>query len=385
MTESIDDETRGRGFSLGRFVAGILTGVILVGLTIGLLGPDREVSETSLSAGEKTDSAASSADSGANAEIDQKAALPVEEQRVLITPEVTGSQPAEVPDTPEALSPQEAPDPASSPQSGLPATPPPETQTAPDAQDPNLAVRATPETAPTSDPAWQRNAVPFESAPDTPLIAIILEAPNESDIPQDLILGLGLPITLAVTPWSDVEATFGVSAKAAGYEIVARLPVRDREDQSSAVEVIHPGLSAPEVQDLTQRYLARMPSVVAASHFGGRLASRNTALMRAMVREIEAAGFAYIDQPGRTTQSAPAARTTTTPMVSKISRIAGGLTDQQVYRLIESAAQAASRDGNAVMSVVTERASLIGIQRWALERNGKVARLAPLSAVLSRL
>ncbi|MEM7670133.1 MAG: hypothetical protein AAF317_13485, partial [Pseudomonadota bacterium] len=109
MTESIDDQTRGRGFSFGRFVAGILTGVILVGLTIGMLGPDREVSETFLGAGDKTDS--ESTDTGTSAEIDQKATLPVEEQRVLITPEVTGTQPAEVPDTPEALSPQEAPDP----------------------------------------------------------------------------------------------------------------------------------------------------------------------------------------------------------------------------------------------------------------------------------
>lgn len=388
MPGSIEGDRNDTSFSYGRFAAGIGTGLTVVAIGLAAISLDRPSRDTERLASGSADRltvqeqpVSTISEEVADPE-SPTSNLAVEPERILITPDPAEaeSEPAKADAAPSSSAS------GSLPKSRLPQRASPEMRIALNREDPTrLAFKVPKRSEQRLEPAWKRNAIPFEAPTDLPLIAVILEAPNESSIPQDLIFGIGVPITMSVVPRSSQEAAFGASARAAGFEVMARLPMQDQADPDPSSELIHPGLSAPEVQDLTRRFLARLPVAVGATQFGSRSAAQNLALMRALINELDSGGYVYVDETGRSGAVAAVARGGEVPTVDDVKRISAGLTDEQVYRLLEGAAQAAQQQGAVVVSAATERSTLIGLQRWALEKNGKTARLAPLTAVLSRL
>lgn len=233
-------------------------------------------------------------------------------------------------------------------------------------------------------PAWTRNAVAFTIPPGTPKIALVLENPEVSDVPQDLILSLGLPVTMAISPVDNAAVSYGERARSAGFEIVARLPILDRRSPGSEADVIDPSMSADEIGSTVLRLVNNMPEAVAVSGADGRLVASNAGLIEAVMLALKPDGYAFLDDSGqRNAVASEIAQRLEMVAVGDVRVASGAMTDEQVYRLLDAAAQAAGNSGSVVVTAPTSAAVLIGLQRWALERNGKPARLVPLSAVLS--
>ncbi|MEM1276871.1 MAG: divergent polysaccharide deacetylase family protein [Pseudomonadota bacterium] len=234
------------------------------------------------------------------------------------------------------------------------------------------------------DKAWQVHRAAFTAPADLPLIAIMLEAPNESDIPVDAILGLGIPFTIAVVPRDEQSAAFSQKARAAGMEVIAHVPMEDVGAQAGA-DVIREGLTEPEVRALTQDFLALVPEAIGLSNFGGSAVTPNREIMAVVVAELNRKGHAFVDiRAGVDGAGMEVARDLGTPAVRNTLVLENDATEDEIYALIDRAARDAATLGEVVILAKTSAPVLLGISRWALERNGKEARLAPLTAVLDR-
>ncbi|MEL6478918.1 MAG: divergent polysaccharide deacetylase family protein [Pseudomonadota bacterium] len=234
-------------------------------------------------------------------------------------------------------------------------------------------------------PAWERNAVPFDAPDDVPLISVILEqGTNFQDAVRiDQILELGLPLTLALVPDRDAVSSIGAKAKAAGYEVIAHLPMEPRGTANPGPEALTVAMTAEEAAARTRRLVARLPEAVAASNFMGSKATEDADLMRVVIETLSDQGLAFVDT--RTSPRSKAYRVAE-EIGSRRARnsrfVPAEVSPDQAYRLLERAAGEARQRGGTVLIGPASRGMLLGIQRWALERNGRRARLAPISAVL---
>lgn len=375
-----------------RFVLGVATGLCIAAIVVGALSVDMALKSTEI-AGQgpaPTEAAAPSQPSPEPATETEAAQAPAGD--TAATGETVISQ--EPAGLAEPASSAKSEDTGSSVVTSQPPAEPEVTdQLAAKAPvDPLPAVEpgnaATTETGASGDgsslPAWERNAVAVNLPADTPRIALVLENPENSDIPHDLILGLGLPVTMGISPIDNPAIAFGEKARSAGFEIVARLPLLDRRDPASTADVIHPAMSAAEIEAAVQRLLQGMPQAVAVSGVGGRQVASNAGLIEAVMLALKPEGYAFLDDSGqRNAVAVQIAQRLDTVALGDVRVASGAMTDDQVYRLLDAAAQAAETTGAVVVAAPASAAVLIGLQRWALERNGKPARLVPLSAVLS--
>ncbi|MEM7505994.1 MAG: divergent polysaccharide deacetylase family protein [Pseudomonadota bacterium] len=232
-------------------------------------------------------------------------------------------------------------------------------------------------------PAWLVNAIPFEAAGDTPLIGLILERPGNNDVTPEQIFALSLPVTLAIVPDGAPATTLGKQAHEAGFEVIAHLPMEPRGAIDPGPDALRVEMSSEEAVLQTRRLIARLPDAVAASNFMGSKATESEALMQAVIGTLNEDGVAFIDSRTSPRSKAFGVAETLGGRFARNSRfIPEEVTPDQAYRLLERAADEARQRGGTVLIGPANRDMLLGLQRWALERNGKKARLAPISAIL---
>ena len=82
-----------------------------------------------------------------------------------------------------------------------------------------------------SGPAFSVNAIPFDSEPETPLVAVVLDDTAPNPALQELLFSIGVPLTVGVIAGGGGDRETASAARAAGFEAVAQLPLA-RQGQS---------------------------------------------------------------------------------------------------------------------------------------------------------
>lgn len=240
-----------------------------------------------------------------------------------------------------------------------------------------------PDLADLSGPAFMVNAVPFEPAPDTPLVAIVLDDTAANPLLHEFLFTAGLPLTVGIVAGGGGDRETANAARGAGLEVVAQLPLT-RQGQSSGAGLEY-GLTESEAADRTFTMMQRLPMAVAASRPLTASSPPNASVLRGMVATLTPLGFAYVDhgvaQGDRSTFVAAGL-----DMPVGVSRhiIPAGAGAGDVAAVLDAAAAEAARRGGAVVFASPGEQLVLALQLWGGEGSGNLARLAPLSAVILR-
>lgn len=228
-------------------------------------------------------------------------------------------------------------------------------------------------------PAIEVNAARFEPpVAGEPLLAVVLSDAGASGLSRETLLSLPAPLTLSIVPRNSEDATLAAEAKLAGYEIVAELPLGTGDAMLST------DMSAQEIADsaearMTDLWMAigAMPRVEGEAELEERIA-------RALLGVLERHGFAFV---GASVEAESEAREVAdaygVPYARPDAMIPADASAQETYAALDSVAGVANASGHAVISGPASRPMLEGLLRWWLEKNGRQARLAPLSAVIA--
>ena len=229
-------------------------------------------------------------------------------------------------------------------------------------------------------PALEVNAIPFDASGGTPLVAVVLSGAGDTDLTSETLLSLAMPLTLALAPQGQADTRLAAEAKLAGYEVVAELPVR-AEAGSDALSL---DMSEVDLADRVAALLSRLwMSVGAMPRFedGTRADDR---FSRAFIAVLERNGFAYVTAfDGPVDEAQAVADAFGVPFVAGDVSLGADVTADGAYAALERAAATARSRGSAVLRGPVSRAMLEGLLRWSLEKSGREARIAPLSAVLA--
>ena len=232
-----------------------------------------------------------------------------------------------------------------------------------------------------SGPAFTVNAVAFEAEPGTPLVAVVLDDTAADPLLHELLFSAGIPLTIGVIAGGGGDRETAAAARAAGFEVVAQLPL-ERPGQSNGAALEY-GLSEDEAADRTLTLMQRLPVAVAASRPLSSPAPPNASVLRGMVATLTPLGFAYVDhgvaQGDRSTFVAAGLE-----MPIGVSRftIPAGADAARIIAVLDRAAAAES--GGAVVFATPSERLILALQLWSGEGSGGLARLAPLSAVIRR-
>lgn len=228
-------------------------------------------------------------------------------------------------------------------------------------------------------PALRVNAVPFETDGRTPLIAVILTGASEAELTSETLLSLSVPLTLALVPQEQKDMRLAAEAKLAGYEIIASLPVR----AEASSDALSPAMSDVDLADRVAALLSRLWMSVGAMPRLDEGVSTDERFARAFIAVLERNGFAYVAPSGAEPGAAEmVADAFGVPVVAGDVLVRGDVTADAAYAALDRAAETARARGRAILRGPVNRAMLEGLLRWSLEKSGREARIAPLSAVL---
>lgn len=230
-------------------------------------------------------------------------------------------------------------------------------------------------------PAFSVNAVPFDALPETPLLAVVLDDTAADPLLHKLLFSTGIPLTVGVIAGGGGDRETAAAARAAGFEVVAQLPL-ERPGQSSGAELEY-GLSEGEAADRTLTLMQRLPMAVAASRPLSAPAPPNASVLRGMIATLTPLGFAYVDHGvAHGDRSTFVAAGLEMPIGVSRFTIPAGAGAAQIIAVLDRAA--ATESGAAVVFATPSEQLLLALQLWGGEGSGSLARLAPLSAVIRR-
>jgi len=227
-------------------------------------------------------------------------------------------------------------------------------------------------------PALIVNAATFDHDGQRPLMAVILTGAGESTLTQDTLLSLAMPLTIAVAPLDQEDTRLAADARLAGYEVIAELPVRAEADS----DALSPSMSDVDIADRVAALLSRTWMSVGAMPRPEPGVSTDERFARAFIAVLERNGFAYVSPPGGDGGAGAIADAFGVPHVGGNVVLEGEVTADEAYAALARAADIAEQTGNAVLRGPATRPMLEGLLRWGLEKGGRSARIAPLSAVV---
>ena len=232
-------------------------------------------------------------------------------------------------------------------------------------------------------PAFTVNAVPFEAEPGTPLVAVVLDDTASDPRLHPLLFSTDLPLTVGVIAGAGGDRETASAARAAGFEVVAQLPLTGPGQANGAG--LEYGLPEAEAADRTLTLIQRLPMAVAASRPLAAPAPPNAAVLRGMLSVLSPLGFAYLDH-GVAPEDASTAEAADPGAIVGVSRhtIAAGAGAAEILAVLDRAAADAVRRGAAVVFAVPGEQLILALQLWGGEGSAGVARLAPLSAAIRR-
>jgi polysaccharide deacetylase 2 family uncharacterized protein YibQ len=234
-----------------------------------------------------------------------------------------------------------------------------------------------------SGPAPSVNAASFDSAPGTPLVAVVLDDTAANPLLHELLFSMELPLTVGVVAGDGGDRETATAARAAGFEVVAQLPLAAKGQSAGAA--LEYGMPEDEAAERTLTLMQRLPMAMAAGRALNSPAQPNATVLNGMVSVLEPLGFAYVDHGvAQGDHSIFAAPGLAMPIGVSRFTIPPGATAADVIAVLDLAAADAVRDGGAVVFATPGEQLVLALQLWGDEGAGSLARLAPLSAVIRR-
>jgi len=231
-------------------------------------------------------------------------------------------------------------------------------------------------------PALTVNAMNFDASEDEPLMAIILRHGEPGGVKPETLLALTWPLTISVPPGLADAGDVATMAELAGYEVLAELPV----GPEGSGALLTPDLSDQAMAVATAQTMSSFAMAVGATSALVPGAVLDERILRGLMSVLSEHGFGMIGKEGGADVVAAAvAGAMSVPYANRDLTVAAGATPDAVYAALERAAARATDAGSAIVSLPGTLEALQGLQRWGLERSGRSARLAPISAVLRRV
>ena len=233
-----------------------------------------------------------------------------------------------------------------------------------------------------SGSAFSVNAVPFDAAPGTPLVAVILDDTASNPALHAMLFSIDMPLTVGVVAGGGGDRVTADAARKAGFEVVAQLPLTG-PGQSGGGGLEY-GLSEDEAADRTLTLIQRLPMAVAASRLLA-VAPPEATVLRGMFSVLAPLGFAYVDH-GVAPDGSSTALAAGVDGIIGVSHfsIPPGAGAAQAHAVLDRAAADAVRRGGSVVIAAPGENLILALQLWVGQGTGGVARLAPLSAVIKR-
>lgn len=232
-----------------------------------------------------------------------------------------------------------------------------------------------------SGPALVVNAAAFQPAAGKPLVAVVLDDVAADPMLHDRVFGLKLPVTIGVVCGGPGDQATARAARAAGYEVVAELPIM--AGGASAGAALEYDLTSDQAAERTALLMRRLPMAVAATSAPATMPPGN-ALAQGIMKALGPFGFAYLARDRRSGAAAPAASGLDRITAVSDFSIPAKATAAQAHAVLDHAAAEAAKSGGAVVMAAADRQVLLALELWAGSTGG-VAQLAPLSAVVKRL
>lgn len=255
---------------------------------------------------------------------------------------------------------------------------------APDPQAPDAAAPepAALEPVELSGPAISVNAAPFDAAPDTPLVAVVLDNAASAPLLHALFFSTGLPLNIGVVAGAGGDRETAAAARAAGLEVVAELPLtRAGASGGAALEY---GLAEAEAASRTLTLMRRLPEAVAATPALDAPAAPNASVLLGMLGALTPLGFGYVEHGLAPEQRSAAATGMDAFIGVSRHRIPAGASAVEAIAVLDRAAAEAVAGGGAVVFAAPGEQVILALQLWGDAGAGSLARLAPLSAVIGR-
>jgi polysaccharide deacetylase 2 family uncharacterized protein YibQ len=240
-----------------------------------------------------------------------------------------------------------------------------------------------------SGPALAVNSQAFEAPSATPLIAVILDDTAANPLLHELLFSLDIPLTVGVVAGGGGDQVTAEAAYAAGFEVVAQLPLSQRG--ASGGGGLEYGLPPEEAASRTETLIQRLPMAVGASRPLAAVTPPNAGVLQGMLGALRPLGFAYVDHgvaPGANSGAMAAAGAVGAEdglgAIVGVSRytIPAGASAAEAIAVLDAAATA--EGGGAVVVAAPGEEVLLALQLWGGEGSSGAALLAPLSAVIRR-
>lgn len=218
-------------------------------------------------------------------------------------------------------------------------------------------------------------ARPFRKAEGGPKVALIVGGLGlDKALTERAIAALPADVTLAFAPYARDLALWSEKARAAGHEVMIEVPMESRGPEGRSGAVLGPAallVGRPEADNL-QRLdwtLSRLPAAFGATNYLGGKFSGDAASMAVVLKRLDEAGLAYVDDTGLV-PGAPRARL--------VAPNGGG---EQAARDLDELEQFARADGAAIGKAYVDAAALEAVAAWCKDLDARGLTLAPASAL----
>lgn len=179
-------------------------------------------------------------------------------------------------------------------------------------------------------------------------------------------------ISLAFAPYARGLDAWSAKARADGHEVLIELPMEAEGPDGRSGQILGPAalLTGRETAENLQRLdwlLSRLPAAFGATNYLGSKFSRDPA-MTAILRRLNDAGLAYVDDTGSAPRAASA---------RIVAPGAGARSD------LDALVGAAAAGKRALGKTYLDEATLEAVRDWVRELDDKNVALAPASAVVA--
>lgn len=236
------------------------------------------------------------------------------------------------------------------------------------------------------EPAWRKNAVHVATAPDQPMIAIVIDdiGPNRRNSLR--AVELPAPLTMSVLPYASDLETLVARARANGHEIMVHLPMEaERGDKNPGPGALEIGQGEAKILKRMRWNLERFAGYVGINnHMGSRFTADREA-MAVVMDEVARRGLLYLDS--RTTPRSVGGKLARASHVPAIDRdvFLDNVPDREaIARQLALLEKIAEKHGAAVAIGHPYDATLETLAHWIADATARGFALVPISRIAER-
>jgi len=214
-----------------------------------------------------------------------------------------------------------------------------------------------------------------------PRLAIILDDLGSDRAVAEAIFALPYPLTISILPNHEHSVDIAQEAHRRGFQVMLHLPMQSVADETPEAQELRPGMPAPEVAAMVDRFLQSVPDAAGVNNHQGSQATADTALMDELMPVLRDRHLFYVDS--RTTAATLAYDTAqdfgvrsafrNVPFLDDVAQVAA------VRKQLELSLRGAREKGEAVAIGHPHPATLQALREVLPQAQAQGVRLVPAS------